>query len=447
MSCTLSVAGPCRRTLAFSVDRTALQNEIEQRLQALAQRARFKGFRPGHTPLALVRRTYGKEIENEARQAVMNRAFQEAIAEHKLTPVGQPELNLKLLEVSDSGPFTFELSVEVAPDVELKPLEDIPVTVALADVNEAMIEGEVRRFRQQGATLENAPEGAAVDDDAVLGCSITYVVDGQTLEPRAERPVFPRHDIVDGMQVAGSGAQFRDKHAGDVVELEADLPQQFQPAELAGRRAALSVRIDQHRVMVVPPITSELLQRAGVASEDELRARLRQQLELQRTRYRDESADRALEEWLIEQHPLELPEGMLAKAVDRRVHELAHKLMEDEHLDAETGHGRVEAERGKIAAATRRALHASFLLARIARDQNLHATAEELRAQIEELARGQNQEPDALLAEAREQGWLNDLAAQVTEQKTRDWLRGRATITETRPAAQPEAATASAAAR
>ena len=136
MSCTLTVDGPCRRTLAFTVDRAALDVEVDRRIQAMAQRARFKGFRPGHTPIALIRKSYGKEAANEARQAVMSRAYQEAVAEHKLVPVGQPELKLDLLSDEGNGPFTFTLTVEVAPEIELKALENIPVTITLGDVGE-----------------------------------------------------------------------------------------------------------------------------------------------------------------------------------------------------------------------------------------------------------------------------------------------------------------------
>ncbi|HTE07055.1 MAG TPA: trigger factor, partial [Planctomycetota bacterium] len=434
----------CRRTLAFTVDRAALETEIERRVQAMAQRARFKGFRPGHTPIALVRKTYGKEAANEARQAVMTRAYQDAVAEHKLVPVSQPELKLDLLSDDDNGPFTFTLRVEVAPDIELKTLEDIPVTVTLADVNDAMVEGEVTRFQQQGATLEPAADDAAVSDDSVLNATIVYTVDGQAQEPRADRPVFPKHDIVDGVQVAGSGALFRGKKLHDTVELQADLPGHFQPAELAGKHASLAVTIDQHRLMVVPPLGPELLDRAGVANEAELREKIREQLDLQRVRFRDEAIDRALEAWLVEQHPVELPDGMLAKAIDRRVHEVAHKLMEDQGLDSETGHSRAEAERERIAEATRKALHASFLLAKVAREQSLAATMDETTAQMMELARSQNQDPAKLLEDARKEGWFNDVAAQVTEAKTREWLRAKAKVTEVAPPPPAPAAAADA---
>ena len=436
MSSTLTIDGPCRRTLAFSIERSAVEAMIEERVAALAQRSRFKGFRPGHAPVALIRRTYGKEATEEARRQLMTRAFQEAIREHKLQPVGEPELNLQALNDDGKGPFTFELTVEVAPDFELDDLDKLPVSIALPEITDAMVDREVERLRQQAGHIEDAPEGAAVGPDAVLATTIVYTVDGAALEPRPDRPVLLKHDIVDGFVVPGAGAAFTGKHAGDRVELEADLPAHFQPAELAGRRAALAATIDRHRVIVVPELNEELLGRAGVQSVDELRQRIREQLGVQRARAREDVVDRAVENLLLERHKFELPERLLAKAIDRRVHERAHQLMEQQGLDSETGHRQAEGDREAIAEGTRRALHASFILARVARENNLGATLQEAEEQIGMLARSQNQDPRELIENSRQEGWIQDIAAQVTEQKTREWLRGHAVVTETAPPAE-----------
>jgi trigger factor len=434
MSCTLKADGPTRRTLTFSIERAALNDEIERRVQALARRAQFKGFRPGHTPVALVRKTHGKDVAEEARRALMSRAFEEAIREHKLHPVGEPELNLQKLEDEGEAPFTFELTVEIVPEFELKDLASIPVSIALPAVSDAMVEGEVERFRQQAAKLEDAPADEPAGEDSVLGATVTYVVDGTPLEPRADRAVFVKHDLVDGLSVPGSGAAFRGARPGDVVEVEAELPEQFEPAEHAGRRAALRVAVTGHRKVVVPPLGEELLQRAGVKDEAGLREAIRGALGQQRAQARDDAIDRAVEAWLVQGHPMPLPERLLAKAIDRRVHEVAHRLMEQQGMSADDGHHKAEEQRPRIVEAVQRSLHASFLLARIAREHALAATLAEAEAQVRLLAESQQQDPDQTLEQARREGWLQDVAASVTETKTREWLRARAVVTETEPA-------------
>jgi trigger factor len=431
MSATLKDDGPCRRTLTFSIERKLLDQEVERRLQSLQGRAQFKGFRPGHTPLAMVRKAYGKDVAEDARRTIMARAFEEAIREHKLQPVGDPELNLQKLSDEGQDPFTFEMTVEIIPPFELRELASIPVSIVLPPVDQAMVEREVERFRQQGASVVDAPADEAAGEDSVLGVTIVYVVDGSALPARADRVVFVKHDLVDSIPIPGAGAAFRGAKVGDSIQLEADLPGHFEPAELAGRKASLSITVTGHRKVVVPPITAELLEKSGLKSEEDLRARLREGLEGQRQQVRADQIDRGVEDWLIQQHPLPLPERLLAKAIDRRVHEVAHKLMEQQGLSAEDGHRKADEERGRIEEGVKRSLHVSFVFSRIARDQQLAATAEEAEAQVRALAREQQQDPDTLVLQSRREGWLNDVAASITETKVRDWLRSKAAVTET----------------
>jgi len=55
-------------------------------------------------------------------------------------------------------------------------------------------------------------------------------------------------------------------------------------------------------------------------------------------------------------------------------------------------------------------------------------------AEVRRLAAEQQADADELVAASRREGWLGDVAAQLTEQKTRAWLRGQASVTETAPA-------------
>jgi FKBP-type peptidyl-prolyl cis-trans isomerase (trigger factor) len=247
--------------------------------------------------------------------------------------------------------------------------------------------------------------------------------------------VFLKHDLVDAIHVPGAGAAFRGLKVGESAELEAELPPHFEPREHAGRRAALRALVTGHRKVVVPELTQELIEKAGVKDEAELRERVRQGLEAQREQSRGEQVDRAVEAWLVQQHPLPLPERLLAKAIERRVHEVAHRLMEQQGLSSEDGHRQAEAERPRIEEAVKRSLHASFILARLAREHDLGASVAEGEEQVRNLARSQGQDPEQVVQAARREGWLQDVMATVTEAKTRAWLRQRARVEEAAPAA------------
>ncbi|HZM00106.1 MAG TPA: hypothetical protein VFD43_07640, partial [Planctomycetota bacterium] len=97
----------------------------------------------------------------------------------------------------------------------------------------------------------------------------------------------------------------------------------------------------------------------------------------------------------------------------------------------EAGHRQAEAQRPAIAERTRAAIQASFILSRLAQRERLGADAAEAEAEVRRLAAEQGGDAEALVADSRREGWLSDVAAQLAEQKTRAWLRGQASVTET----------------
>jgi FKBP-type peptidyl-prolyl cis-trans isomerase (trigger factor) len=310
------------------------------------------------------------------------------------------------------------------------------VTVELPQVDVGMVESEIERLRRQAGSLTDAPDDAPVGPDSVLLTTLTYTAEGaRAAAARRSGPVMPKLEIVDGYRSEGSGAAFTGRRRGDEVELQVVLPPQFDPPELAGQPAAVRARIDSHRIATPAPLDEAFFQRLGVADADELRQRVGAALEQQRERMREGLVDRAIEKRLIELHAFELPERLVSKAIERRVHEVAHQLMEQQGLDSETGHRQAEAQREAIATRTRAAIHASFILSRVAQREGLAANADEAIAEVRRLAAEQQADPDELVAAARREGWLGDVAGQLTEQKTRAWLRGQAAVTETAPAA------------
>ena len=433
MSCTVTEDGPCRRTLTFEVDRSKLEEGFEAGVARLARSARIKGFRPGKVPTALIRKTHGDSLREEVRRQVMREAFAEAIQEHSLRPVGDPELNLENLDDEGDGPFTFEFAVEVVPEIPLEIPDEIPVTVTLAEVTDEMVDGEIQRLKEQRATLEDAPEDHTAEKDDILEGTAVYVVDGDELEPRDQRAVFLRHDLVDSIRIEGSHEKFLGTKAGDTVEIDVTLPEHFAPNEHAGKEATLRFTTDRIRLMIVPDFDGETLGKMGVADEDELRARVSEELEAQRARVLDQQTDHLVAEQLLEGHDFELPSRLLTKAIEHKVHEYAHRLMQERGMESEAGHHAAEEHRAEIAESTERGLRVAFLLTTIAELHDLSPTRQEAEEQVKSLAVAQGQDPQEALQRSMQEGWLADVHEQLVHQKARDWLRGRAKVTVETP--------------
>lgn len=433
MTVTVTADGPCRRTLNFSIERKQLDAEVELRLTEIAKTTHFKGFRKGKAPIEMVRKAHAAQLAEEARRRVMGKAFSEAVQEHELQPIGEPEMNLEVLNDDGEGDFTFEFAVEVVPDFELELAGTIPVTITIPAVDEDMIAAEFKRLQEQAGTLEEAEDGTPVSADDVLEGSVVYTVDGEALEARADKPVFLRHELLDGVKVEGLAGHFEGKQKGDTVELEVELPPHFEPTEHAGKAARAAYTIERQRRITPAELNAEFFERVGVESEEQLREKIVEALEAQRNQVRNQLIDRELDNYLDDGHSFPVPERALSKGVERRVHEYAHKLMEERGLSSEDGHAQAEERKEEIQEATERGLRLAFVLNRIAKEQALVASVEAAEEQLRGLARQQGHDPDATVAAARKEGWIMEVQEQMTHNNARAWLRERCEVTEQAP--------------
>lgn len=436
MSCNVTVDGPCRRTLNFSLERDALTRAVEARIDEIARTSRLKGFRPGKAPTALIRRTHGKAAAEEARRELMGKAFSEAVKEHKLRPVGDPVMNLQKLDEGDSGPVTFEFEVEVAPDISLALPERFAATVILPPIGDELVDSEVTRMRERFGRLEDAAEGAAIGSDDLLEGTVSFEVDGAVIATRSGRPAFLRHGLVDGVTVEGAAAAFEGHKLGDTVEVSATLPEHFEPKGHADAQASIRFVVERHRILVLPELQEEQFKAMGVENLEQLRERIQAALEGQRAQASASQVDRSVEDQLLAAHEFELPERLLARTIDKKVHELAHNMMERQKLSSEDAHHAADERRDEVVTNVRKGLALAFVLDAIARANDLGATIEESVAQVRALASREGADPDQTLAAAAREGWIADVQEQITQDKVRAWLRERVDVTEQAPEPQ-----------
>ncbi|MFT7464017.1 MAG: trigger factor [Pseudohongiellaceae bacterium] len=435
MTAQLTVDGPCRCTLNFSIAREELDSAVNSRLAEIAKTTEFKGFRKGKAPTSLVARAHGESAREEAQRKLMGEAFASAVKEHKLNPVGDPEMNLQGLNEGEEGPLTFEFAIEVAPEIDLKLPENFDVTVTLPNIDEGMIDGEVERLLERFGKIEEAPEEALVTDEAILEGTVVYVIDDVELEPRSERPAFTKHDLVDGLRIEGSQTVFEGAKVSDTVDLAVELPDHFDPAEHAGKSATLRYTIDRHRLVVLPDLDEELLKNLGQESVEELRGNIRTGLDGQRQAAYDEQVNAGIENSLLDAHVFDLPERLEARSIDRQVHQVAHRMVDKDGLSSEEGHSRAEEQREQISDGTRRGLRLAFIYGHIADLEDLKASVEEALAQVRSLAQQQGKDPDESVQSAIQEGWFGDVQEQLSNDKVRTWLRERAKVTEQEPPA------------
>ncbi len=89
-----------------------LEKASDKAYRKLVQKVDIQGFRRGKAPRSLLERRLGKEyIYQEGLDGLISEAYRNAVKEHELTPIAQPELDAPDFEMGQ--PYHFSLKVPV----------------------------------------------------------------------------------------------------------------------------------------------------------------------------------------------------------------------------------------------------------------------------------------------------------------------------------------------
>src|SRR2546421_11009420 len=151
----------CRRELELEIPAEDVTKATERVAKELARVARVPGFRPGKAPVALIKRRFADDIKGEVLQSLVPERVEKAVAEQKLSPVSQPQVDK--LDFNEGQPLKFRAVFEVLPEFELGNYKGLEFEMPTMDVTDEDVAKALEELRAGAATF--APvEGRAIAD-------------------------------------------------------------------------------------------------------------------------------------------------------------------------------------------------------------------------------------------------------------------------------------------
>jgi len=363
---------PTRRVLELTVPREEVERHLDRVASDLQRRATMPGFRKGRVPRSLIDARFGSSLQQEALEGAVEEAYGRAIEEQKLTPVSHPRI--EDVRFGPGEPLTFRATLEVRPTVEAKDYKGLPLVRKVREIPDEEVEQALTRIRDE-STQYFPVERPAQENDVVVVDHVRIDEKGRTLKGSRVRDAgleLDRAGLLPEFREALIGAQ-----AGESRTVQVRYPDDFGNAELAGRTARFHVKIKKIQEKKLRDLDDNLAKDVfGLASLDELRSRIRLQMEAEeRLRSRRALEEEAVEK-LLEKNPVPVPEG------------LTERLAADALERATAGQTIDPAEREKLAASFREAMGRrvarEWLLEAVARQEELGVAEEEL---AEDMAR------------------------------------------------------------
>jgi trigger factor len=416
---------PTRVKLTIEVPFEELKTNLDKAYREVARQVRVPGFRPGRVPPRVIDQRVGRGpvLEQAVNEAVPE-FYSKAVAEHEVVPLGQPDLEITKLE--DGNELAFTAEVDVRPNFDLPELDGLSVTVDDAEVSPDQVEEYLGSLRERFASLKNVDRPAETGDFASIDLAAT--VDGEPVEDAQATGVsyeIGTESMLDGLDEALVGMT-----AGESKTFTAELA----GGQQAGMAADVQVTVNSVKVKELPELDDEFAQSASeFDTVGELRASTRKQLESMREAGQAGQARERLLDALLEQLDIPLPERIIAAEVDQRRRSLQDQLdragltMNAYLESADTTAAKLEEDFDSDA---RRSVKAGFILDKLASQEDLKVTGEQLSAYVTEQAYRMGVAPDRLAQQLSENGQLGAVAADVLRGNALTLLAERARVVD-----------------
>ena len=432
MKTELIDVSPTRKEINIEIEPAQVRSAFDRISEKYSKGANVPGFRPGHAPTSVVRARYKGEIRAEVLRELLPEAVNSAIVEHSLAAVGDPEVefdNTQDVNPASEEALKLKIKVEVLPEIELGTYKGLEATRRKRPITDADVEKIIDGLRDGSASLQPVE-----DRVSELGDTVTINARGNYVDQPEEEEVK-----VDDVEVVLGGPgvmeEFTENLTGvktdDTRSFTVEYPADYNTQGLAGKKIAYVAEVTAVRRKELPELDDEWARSLGgdFDSVDDLKAKVREDLEARATAESDRRLHDDLLRALIEANKFEVPESLVEHQTNHRLEGVARQMM-SRGIDLRTQELDWEGARKEIRTQAEGDVRVTMLLEKIAKAENITVSDEEVEAELESFANASRQPKEQVRAALTKEGGDRSIAHRVRNRKALDFLIDNARITE-----------------
>jgi trigger factor len=410
----------CKREVELEIPAENVQKATEKVARDIARVARVPGFRPGKAPITLIRRRFAEDIQGEVVQSLVPEYLEKALDEKKMTPVTRPEV--EQVQFKEGEPLKFRAVFEVLPDFELGDYKNLQVSIDEIKIGDEQVEKTLEEMRERGASYVPVEGRPAKDGDYVLLKLIGTPAGGG--EPVQADNILCH---LGGEETLESFTEnLRGANPGETKQFESRYPDDYPDQKLAGKTYNYSVDVQGIKEKKLPELNDEFAKDAageqgGVTTLEELRKKIRENLDAAREQEQTSQAREKILEQLVKQHDFPVPEALIEGQMDVRLERVVRSLAA-QGVDPRAVNVDWVSLRRKQRDNAINDVKAELLLDRIATAENIEATDEDVDKEFATLAERSGESVTALRARLTKQGALDRMKSKLRSDKVIEWL-------------------------
>ena len=158
MNISFEAADKVNGLMTITLETADYQAEVDKMLKDYRKRANVPGFRPGQTPMGMIKRQFGTSAKIDVVNKMLGEKLYEYVRENKIQMLGEPlpSAQQEAIDFEGDKPLVFKFDIAVAPEFEAKLSGKDKVDYYNITVDDKLIDQQVEMYQSRAGRYEKA---------------------------------------------------------------------------------------------------------------------------------------------------------------------------------------------------------------------------------------------------------------------------------------------------
>jgi len=313
MQVSVEATTSIERRLTVTVPAEQVDSAVDKKVNETAKTIRIDGFRPGKVPAKVVKKRYGASIRQDVLGDVIQSSYFEALQQENIKPAGMPNIEPK--EDAGEGEFSYIAVVEIYPEIALVDASGVSVDRMTSSIEDADVDTMIEMLLSQQTQWTEVLRAAADTDQ--INIDFEGYLDGEAFDGGAAQG----HDLVLGSNsmIPGFEEGILGMEAGKDKDITVTFPEDYNAAELAGKEAVFTIKVNTVSEATKPELNEEFFARFNPKEEGEagFRAEIRSNMSREMNQALKSKLKNGLLNAYLELNTFDVPKALVTEELGR----------------------------------------------------------------------------------------------------------------------------------
>lgn len=425
-------------SIEFTVTPEQFEEAVNKAYLKVKNSINVQGFRKGKAPRHIIEKKYGKSIfYDDALDFAIQEEYPKAVKELSLDVIDSPKVDI--VKFDEGEDIVLAAEVEVMPEIELPEYKGIEVEKTEIKVTDEDVERELKNIQEKNARIVEVNDRAVQKGDFLTIDYAGFVGEEQFEGGTAENQSL---EIGSNTFIPGFEEQLIGKNKDEEVKVNVTFPEEYHAEDLKGKEAVFNVTIHEIKSKELPTIDDEFAKDVSEFDTlEELKSDTRKILEQKAADQSKVSNDNNVITKIVNETKIDVPEVLIKREIDYLARNYEQQFRQQGFVGKEYDdiiNNFVNQYKESARAQAEFNVKAELVLEAIIKKENIAVSEEELKKEVDEVAKQYNVEEDRLEAfkESLLQSSKNYMEETLQKRKVIDMLVEKAVFVEVKEKAE-----------